>query len=229
MYRLLIVEDDLENCDILARNFERTGGYSCFFTHNAQEALAAVAGGPFDLILLDIMLPGMDGIDLCVQLRASCYCPILFISCLDDDASIVRALRMGGDDYITKPFRFPVLLAHTEAALRRIERSSATRPPQTEYTIGEKRLSTTEHLVRHGETKIFLSPTEFDLLLLFVQNPETVLLFEDIYQHIWKRPSLGDLRTVFSHVRNLRKKLEQDPSNPRHIVTMARIGYIFHP
>lgn len=225
MYRLLIVEDDIENCNLLAMCFQKTGEYDCVYAHDATAALTAVEKGRFDLILLDIMLPGIDGIDLCIRLREKLYCPIIFMSCLDDESTIVRALDMGGDDYITKPFRFSVLNAHIKAMLRRTVFSAKTAGEQ--YEIGDKTFSTKDHALICGDMVTVLSPTEYELLLLFVNNPQCVLEFEDIYQHIWKRNSMGDLRTVFSHVRNLRKKLEIDPNNPRYIQTVARSGYRF--
>lgn len=225
MYHILIVEDDLENCTIMALNFQKTGEYKCVFAHNAEEALSAVQHTQFDIILLDIMLPGIDGIELCTKFRSILYCPILFISCLDDEETIVHALRMGGDDYITKPFRFPVLLAHIEATLRRMQPHQA----EEDYWIGDKVLSIRSHALKKGEEHIPLSPTEFELLLYFIHHANTVIRFEEIYQYIWKQPSVGDLRTLFSHIRNLRKKLEKDPSQPAHIITIPRVGYQFVP
>lgn len=225
-YQILLTEDDLENCDILSHYLAKSGEYETTVAHNAEEALAAVQRQSFDLILLDIMLPGIDGIELCVQLRKSIYCPILFISCLDDEETIVRALRIGGDNYITKPFRYPVLQAHMEAALWRMQQSGSQ--TVSDFSIGDMTLSTKEHmLIRDGE-RIYLSPTEFELLIYFLNNKGTLMRFEDIYQYIWKKPSYGDLRTVFSHVRNLRKKLEIDPSSPRHLTTVPRVGYLFY-
>lgn len=224
-YKILLVEDDLENCEILIRYMGKIGRYRTTVAHNASEALAAIIRQTFDLILLDIMLPGIDGIDLCVQLRKSMYCPIIFISCLDDEETIVRALRMGGDDYLTKPFRYPILQAHIEAALRRMQLGSSR--IADDIQIGKYTLSTREHVLIKNEDRTYLSPTEFELLIYFINNEDTVLRFEEIYQYIWKKPSYGDLRTVFSHVRNLRKKLEEDPSMPLFISTVPRIGYRF--
>jgi DNA-binding response OmpR family regulator len=225
VHRILLVEDDLENCDILIHYLEKIGSYQTTTAHDASEASAAIKSQSFDLILLDIMLPGMDGIDLCVQLRKSMYCPIIFISCLDDEETIVRAMRMGGDDYLTKPFRYPILQAHIEAMFRRMQLGSSR--IVDDIQIGNNRLSTREHVLFKNEERIYLSPTEFELLIYFINNENTVLRFEEIYQYIWKKPSYGDLRTVFSHVRNLRKKLEEDPSMPLFISTLPRIGYKF--
>ena len=224
-YNVLLIEDDLENCDILLHYLDKIGDYATVVAHNSSEALAAVKRRSFDLILMDIMLPGMDGIDLCVQLRKTLYCPVIFISCLDDEETIVRAMRRGGDDYLTKPFRYAVLQAHMEAVLRRVNGSGAGLAE--DICFGPFTLSIREHVLIRGETRIYLSPTEFELLVLFLNHKEETLAFEEIYQYIWKKPSYGDLRTVFSHVRNLRKKLEQNPSAPEYIQTVPRVGYRF--
>ena len=224
-YNVLLIEDDLENCDILLHYLYKIGDYATVVAHDAAEALAAVRRRSFDLILMDIMLPGMDGIDLCVQLRKTLYCPVIFISCLDDEETIVRAMRRGGDDYLTKPFRCAVLQAHMEAVLRRVNGSGARLAEDIRF--GPFTLSIREHVLIRGETRIYLSPTEFELLILFLNHKGETLAFEEIYQYIWKKPSYGDLRTVFSHVRNLRKKLEQNPSEPEYIQTVPRVGYRF--
>lgn len=223
-YNVLLVEDDLENCDILLHYLNKIGDYVTEVAHDATEAYAAVRRRNFDLILMDIMLPGVDGIDLCVQLRKTLYCPIIFISCLDDEETIVRAMRRGGDDYLTKPFRYPVLQAHMEAVLRRVNGGSRL---AEDMRFGPFLLSVREHVLIREETRIYLSPTEFELLVLFLNHPGETLGFEEIYQYIWKKPSYGDLRTVFSHVRNLRKKLEENPSSPEYIQTVPRVGYRF--
>ena len=224
MYQILLVEDDREICDILSHYLDRAN-YATIVAHDAREALSVAASRQIDLILLDIMLPGTDGIDLCVQLRRTLYCPIIFISCLDDEETIVRALRMGGDDYLTKPFRCAVLLAHIEAALRRMQLGSSR--ILNDIRFGDLLLSPKDRTLTRNGTQIYLSPTEFELLLYFINNQGTVLLFEEIYQYIWKKPSYGDLRTVFSHVRNLRKKIEANPSEPVLIRTIPRVGYQF--
>ena len=224
-YRVLLVEDDRKDCGILLHYLNKIGDYSTVVAHDAAEAYEAVRQQSFDLILLDIMLPGIDGIDICVQLRKTLYCPIIFISCLDDEETIVRAMRMGGDDYLTKPFRYPVLQAHMEAVLRRMNMGGA--PLAEDISFGPFVLSMKEHALMREDERIALSPTEFELLVYFWNHQGTVLGFEEIYHYIWKKPSCGDLRTVFSHVRNLRKKIEKNPSEPRYIQTVPRVGYRF--
>jgi DNA-binding response OmpR family regulator len=226
-YRVLLVEDDLENCDILLHYLNKIGNYETIVAHRAEEAYEVVSKQSFDLILLDIMLPGADGIEICTNLRKTLYCPIIFISCLDDEKTIVKAMRMGGDDYLTKPFRYPVLQAHMEAVLRRTKGENSRRTE--DILFGPFRLSVKEHVLIREQEKIYLSPTEFELLMYFLNHPEETLSFEEIYQDVWKKPSYGDLRTVFSHVRNLRKKIEDNASEPEYILTVPRVGYQFYP
>ena len=225
MYHVLLVEDNIENCEMLCAFLEKAQCYRTDVAHDAESALQMAGAQPFDLILLDIMLPGMDGIRLCEELRKTLYCPIIFVSCLDDEETILRAFRMGGDDYITKPFRYPVLCARMEAVLRRVKQSASA--PARDIRIGDRILSVEQHaILKEGKT-INLSPIEYDILRYFAENPNRALRYEEIYRNVWKQESLGDIRTVFTHVRNLRKKIEDDPSNPDHILTVARDGYLF--
>lgn len=225
MYRILLVEDDQENCAVIQGYLRRSQEYSVTTAHDARTVLELVQRASFDLILLDIMLPDIDGIQLCVRLRKTLFCPIIFISCLDDEETIVRALRMGGDDYLTKPFRGAILEAHIEAIRRRMQ--TVYHAPSGQRRIADQTLDLQEHVLRRDDEVIYLSPTEFELLLYFVNNDGVLLEFEQIYQAVWRKPSYGDLRTLFSHVRNLRKKIEKNPAEPVHLVTVPRCGYRF--
>jgi len=225
MYRILLVDDNQENCTLIESYLRRSGEYDVTTVYDASSALKATRRQIFDLILLDIMLPDLDGIELCVRLRKTLFCPIVFISCLDDEETIVRAFRMGGDDYLTKPFRGAMLEAHIEAIRRRMQ--TVYHVPTGVYPIGDQTLHTDEHVLHRGEETTYLSPTEFELLLYFINNEGTLLEFEQIYQYVWQKPSYGDLRTLFSHVRNLRKKIEENPAQPRHLITVPRSGYRF--
>lgn len=230
MEKILLVEDDLENCEILGEYLTLSGHYEATIVHDAETALLRLQQQSFDLILLDIILPGQSGIDLCAQLRQKIYCPIIFISCLADDETIIRAMKLGGDDYLTKPFRYPVLEARIEAVLRRTRQDSKSNCGEELISLNENlTLFPDRHILRRDSEEFFLSPTEFALLMYFIQNPDRILTFEEIYQHVWKSPSLGDLRTVFSHTHNLRKKIEKDPANPQLIRTIPRTGYRFTP
>ncbi|MEL1136516.1 response regulator transcription factor [Desulfitobacterium sp. THU1] len=224
MYHILLVEDDPTIADIVRFYLAKNEEYSVHWVKDAQEALAA-ADERVDVILLDILLPGVDGMEICAQLRRRLYCPIIFISCLDDEETIVKALRLGGDDYLVKPFKCSVLLARIEANLRRMQRSN----PRAEEMLasGDLILNTNTHSVKKGIDMIYLSPTEFQILYFLMRNKGTVLELEEIYFFIWQRPSYGDVRTVSVHVSNLRKKIEDDPLKPKYIKTVRKIGYMF--
>jgi DNA-binding response OmpR family regulator len=225
MYKVLVVEDDLEICDILMHFLARDGKYTLEIVHEAQSALEACINKDFDIILLDILLPGMDGINLCAQLRRNIFCPIIFISCLNDDDTLIKALQMGGDDYLVKPFKCQVLLARIEAVIRRMHRCK----PFDELTrqIGDLQINVKYQTVYKAEENKYLSPTEFQILMLMIYNQGVLLSAEEIYQYIWHRPSCGDVRTVKAHVYNLRKKIESNPSSPEYIKTVKNMGYIF--
>jgi len=224
MDRVLIIEDDREICEILEYYLTRDQRYAVTVAHSAEAALPLVKEKAFDCILLDIMLPGLDGISFCMQLRKRIYCPILFISCLDDDETIIQAMNMGGDDYLVKPFSCSVLMAYVDANIRR---SRMRHPEESVLKSGFLRLDPSRHSVqKHGET-VILSPTEYEILHYMMRHKGEFMAFESIYKSVWDSPSGGDVRTLFTHVGNLRKKLEDDPREPVYILTHQRSGYVF--
>lgn len=222
MYQVLVVEDNKDICDSIQFYLKQANIYEMTFAKSGEQALEEVMKTSFDIILLDIMLPGMDGIEFCQKVRQRMFCPIIFTSCLNDDETIAKAIHMGGDDYLVKPFRGPVLLAHMEANLRR-----GKMVENTTITFKDLTLDSKVKEVRKGNTMLALSPTEYDLLAFFMSNKGTFLSFDDIYQAVWQRPSLGDTRSLYVHVYNLRKKIGDDSANPTYIKTHLRDGYIF--
>ncbi len=223
MYRVLLVEDNQVLAEIIEFYIGSDDRFSLRWAAGAEQAMAMVAQG-VDLILLDILLPGMDGLTLCQKLRETLYCPIIFISSLDDDDTIIRALELGGDDYLVKPFKCPVLVAKMLAVLRRV---SANTGDEDFLQVGPLRLNSEDHTATVEGRRVYLSPTEYAMLGYFMRNPGKLLELEELYTAVWQRPSYGDLRTVPVHVGNLRKKLETQPSEPKYIKTIKRIGYMF--
>ena len=225
MTKLLLVEDDTDICEIIKLNLTYAG-YDLVVTHSACEAFKALEDEKFDLILLDVMLPGLTGIEICRKIRKYNFSPIIFISCLDDEKTIIDALEMGGDDYIVKPFNFPILQAKIETLLRR-----SKIPVTMEYDgiikIRDLIVNQNNHSVLKGIEPIYLSPLEFKILLYLIHNPNKIISQEEIYNNIWEEDSFGDVRTVKVHVSNLRKKLEIDSNNPEYIKTVKRKGYVF--
>ena len=224
MVQILMVEDDEDICEILQFYLLEQPNYSVTVVHSAEAALPLVKKRGFDIVLLDVNLPGMDGLDFCTQLRALSFCPIIFISCINDDETIISALNRGGDDYLVKPFRAPVLIARIEANLRR---SRSTASEGKTLRCGALSLDTKTHRATKNGTPLSLSPTEYELLLYFMQNIGRFVSFEEIYTAVWQRPSLGDTRALFVHISHLRQKIEDQPCAPDYIKTHNRGGYIF--
>lgn len=222
--RILLVEDDIEICEILQFYLLSNTDYELTIAHSAEAALPLVMKRTFQLILLDIMLSGMDGIEFCKELRKTTFCPIIFISCINDDETIIRALNMGGDDYLVKPFQAPVLLARIEANLRRCGIKQETDLPLTNGTLT---LYPNAHKVTKEQTELDLSPTEYAILAYLMEHPGVFISFDELYRAVWQRPSLGDFRALYVHITHLRQKIEKDPSRPVYIRTHQRNGYLF--
>jgi DNA-binding response OmpR family regulator len=223
MNQILLVEDDLEICEILQFYLLEREDYNVTIANSAEQALHLFELRKFDLLLLDIMLPGMNGIEFCQAVRRTSYCPIIFISCINDDETIIRALNMGGDDYLVKPFQAPVLQARIEANLRR---SRMEHGEPSGLAVGQLFLNTETHTVSKEGRRLSLSPTEYEILYYLMKKKGQFVSFEDIYQAVWQRPSLGDVRALFVHVSHLRQKIEDNPADPKYICTHMRGGYI---
>ena len=227
MYRVLLVEDDPVIAKIVQYYLSDGGDYQVSWAKDAGEALY-LARKTFDVILLDIMLPDVDGLELCAKFRERMYCPIIFISCIDDEDTIVQALQMGGDDYLTKPFNCKVLRAKIEANLRRAqfarEHNSATRLDYPDFII-----DVDGHAIVRGKKRVVLSPMEFRVLMYFAERPGKVVTLDELYADVWEKDSFGDVRTVIVHVYNLRKKMENELGARRCIKNLRGEGYFFDP
>lgn len=224
MNHILIIEDDLELCEILQFYLLKNPDYDVAIVHRGENALDLVRVRTYDLFLVDIMLPGIDGLEFCTLLRKHSYAPVIFISCLSDDETVIRALEMGGDDYLVKPFKAPVLMARIEANLRR---SRMTHPQESCVRIRDLVLDSRVHSVYKCGKELPLSPTEYEILFYLISNRGKFISFDEIYDAIWQRPSFGDMRTLFVHISHLRQKIEDDASHPYYIRTHLRDGYIF--
>ena len=228
--RILLVEDDLEICEILQFYLLTNSDYELTIAHSAKQALPLVQNCSFQLILLDIMLPGADGLQLCEELRKISFCPIIFISCINDDKTVIRALELGGDDYLTKPFEAAVLHARIKANLRRSrpEQEQASEPSEPKKLVhGELTLIPSQQKALKNGEELSLSPTEYALLAYLMSRPGVYLSFDALYKAIWQRASFGDYRALFVHITHLRQKIEDDPARPLYIRTHMRSGYIF--
>ena len=224
MARVLIVEDDREIAKLTGLYLKSAGKYEVTETHSAEAALLLLEEQRFDCILLDIMLPDMDGISFCREVRSRVYCPIIFTSCLDDDETVVRAMNLGGDDYLVKPYSKARLLAFVEANLRRahVRHEDAGLLRCRELCLDPMQRTVT----KSGET-VALSPTEYELLYQLMSHPGEYISFEQLYESVWGKAEYYAIRPLFTHILNLRKKIEDDAKNPQYILTWQRSGYLF--
>mgnify|MGYP001131307737 FL=1 len=229
--KILIVEDEPALQETLAYNLTRQG-YQTETASDGRAALEAARRFLPDLILLDLMLPGLDGIEVCRILRQEMTIPIIMLTARDDEVDRIIGLEMGADDYVTKPFSTRELLARIKAHLRRSRLDqAAAQPPEVPaadiLTFGNLAINLTRHEVTLNGQPLALKPKEYDLLLLLAQHKGQVLTRELIMRRVWGWEFSGGSRTVDVHIRWLREKIETDPTQPTRIVTVRSTGYRF--
>ncbi len=227
MVQILLVEDDTNIAKIITHYLKDAGEYEVRHASSAEDALL-LTGEHFDLMLLDIMLPGESGIELCRRLRETHNCPIIFISALDDSDTIVNALQIGGDDYLTKPFDNKILLARVQANLRRAKQAPRLIGQNTLVCDGFTLNANTHMVEREGGT-FPLASIEYQLLCFLMQHPNQYFTAAELYKNVWGKDSFGDVRTVLVHIHNIRKKIETDYRSPKFLRNTAGKGYIFYP
>jgi DNA-binding response OmpR family regulator len=225
--RVLIVEDD-EAMSIALRDGFQYEGYSVTVAKDGESGLQLATEESPDLILLDVMLPKMTGLDICKQLRGGgSAVPIIMLTARGQEIDKVLGLKLGADDYITKPFGFMELLARAEAVLRRSNPAPAAPSAVEVYRFGDVSVDFRRHEAHKAEQPVDLSPREFQLLGFFIQHRGEVITREKLLDTVWDYNSIPFTRTVDMHIAKLRKKIEDNPSDPRHIVTVHRLGYKF--
>ena len=221
MEKILYVEDDLSLIDGLKYTLE-TSGYLVDNARTVRQALALYKNGQYDLLLLDVTLPDGTGFDICREIRASSTIPIIFLTASDQEVSIVRGLDMGGDDYITKPFKLNELLSRIKALLRRTTQFSKSEIIEANGI----RADLTERLVWKGDVLLDLPLVEYKLLCLFLQNPNHLLSREMILDRMWDGyGNFVDDNTLSVYIRRLRNKIEDIPNAPKYLVTERGFGY----
>jgi DNA-binding response OmpR family regulator len=223
---ILLVDDDTLLRRSLAFNLEQAG-YTVSAAANAEDALSMARRDPPDLVLLDIGLPGMDGLDALRHLKNTLNLPVIFLTARRRELDEVLGLELGADDYITKPFDTDVLLAHIKAVLRRAERSApdlTTRHPSA-IVIDDLTIDPLAHSVTLGGKDISLSPREFDLLYTMALEPGRVFSLDELLGRVWGAEFVGQPQVVYVHIRWLREKLEKDPDTPRRLITVRGVGY----
>ena len=225
MRKVLIVEDD-EAMSVALRDGFSYEGYDVTVANDGEAGLNLATSAAPDLILLDVMLPKMTGLDVCKQLRGGGNpVPIIMLTARGQEIDKVLGLKIGADDYITKPFGFMELLARAEAVLRRCAGPAAA--PET-CRFGDVELDFKRHEARKAGKPIELSPREFQLLAFFLQHRGEIVTRETLLDEVWDYNAIPFTRTVDMHIAKLRKKIEDDPSDPRYIVTVHRLGYKFN-
>ena len=223
--KILIVDDDSDIRNMLAIYLEKEG-YGCIRCEDALKGLDALAESDVVLILLDVMMPKLDGINACVKFREKTNAPIIFISAKTDDMDIVEGLTAGGDDYVTKPFNPVQLMTRVKAQIRRFRQYNANSGRTDVLEYEDLTLNTETHRVWVSGSEIQLTFKEFEILLLLLKNRDSVLSMKRIYEAVWREESVGAEKTVMMHIANLRKKLDCDRQGRNYIKTVWGRGYM---
>ncbi len=222
---VLVVEDEKNLAEALKFNLERQG-YDVIVEHEGHGAIQRISNDPPNLVILDVMLPGLDGFEVCRRVRTHSSVPIMMLTARGEEVDRVLGLEIGADDYITKPFSLRELQARVRALLRR--GSGELSPPVTAVAeSGNLRISPDARRVWLDGDELTLRPREFDLLAFFVRNRDLALSRRQLLDGAWGSDYVGDERTVDVHVRALREAIESDPSKPERIVTVRGVGYRF--
>ena len=213
MIKILIVDDEKPICDLIEMNLT-AAGYSCVTVQDGLAAIDAVESNEFDLVLLDIMLPGADGYDVMEYIKP-CKVPVIFISAKHEVRDRVKGLKLGADDYLVKPFDVTELLARVEAVLRRYNKADK------KIVVGDVEIDTEARRVARAGNPVPLTRKEFDLLMLFAENRNVALFRENLYERVWDDEYYANSRTLDLHVQRLRKKLGWE----KNLVAVYKVGY----
>jgi len=224
--RILVVEDEESFSDVLSFML-RKEGFEVAVASTGPEGLAEFERHGADLVLLDLMLPGLSGTEVCRSLRARSSVPIIMVTAKDSEIDKVVGLELGADDYVTKPFSSPELVARVRAVLRRRTEPEELLPPTLES--GPVRMDIERHTVSINGAAVSLPLKEFELLELLLRNSGRVLTRGQLMDRVWGSDYVGDGKTLDVHVKRLRAKIEAEPGNPRHLITVRGLGYKYEP
>ena len=227
MSKILIIEDEEAIAD-LEKDYLELSDFEVSIENDGKKGLETAMRGEFDLLILDLMLPGVDGFEICKRIREHSDVPILMVSAKKDDIDKIRGLGLGADDYITKPFSPSELVARVKAHLSRYTRLVGNNAQHNDIVEirGLKIDKTARRVYIDGDEKTFTTK-EFDLLTFLAENPNHVYSKEELFRHIWNMESVGDIATVTVHIKKIREKIEYDTSNPQYIETIWGVGYRF--
>ncbi len=221
MKKILLIEDDATLVETITYNLKREG-YQVASERDGKRGLSAAQTESPDLLILDLMLPEMDGLEVCRQLRRTSNVPILMLTARDSETDRVVGLEIGADDYVTKPFSMRELVARVKAILRRSEiTAKVSQPPR----LGDFALDEARHEILKRGVPLALTPLEFQLLSFLLRNNGMTFSRDDLLEKVWGYDYAGDTRTVDVHMRGLREKIEDEPSQPRYLLTVRGVGY----
>ncbi|MEK5108248.1 response regulator transcription factor [Cytobacillus sp. FSL K6-0129] len=225
-YRILLIDDDPSISEMLEK-FLSKEGYFVLTAFNGEEGLALFLSEDIDLIVIDIMMPKLDGIEAIKLIRERSTIPILIISAKDTDVDKALGLGFGADDYLSKPFSLVEFSARIKASIRRVTKyANDTEPiPHQIFTFGQLTVNLHNYSVNKENEEIKLTSKEFELLKLFITNPNRVFTKDDLYNLVWQQHYFGNDNVINGHIRRLREKIEDEPSNPKYIKTLWGIGY----
>ncbi len=226
--RILIIDDDELLRRSLAFNLEQAG-YEVSTAANAEDGLEILRLTTHDLILLDIGLPGMDGLDALRKFKEEYEIPVIFLTARRRELDEVVGLELGADDYVTKPFDVDVLLARIKAVLRRVSKLGLQQPEKSVLVAGDIEIDAKAYSVRLAGKQVELAPREFDLLYALASEPRRVITVEDLLARVWGAEYIGQPQVVYVHIRWLREKIERNPNQPKRILTVRGKGYKFEP
>ncbi len=227
MSRILIIEDEMAIAE-LEKDYLELSGFEVEIEPNGEKGLKKALSEDYNMIILDLMLPGLDGFEVCRQVREQKNLPILMVSAKKDDIDKIRGLGLGADDYVTKPFSPSELVARVKAHLARYERLIGSGMPQNDIIeIRGIRIDKTARRVWVNEEEKQFTTKEFDLLVFLAQNPNHVFTKEELFKEIWDMESVGDIATVTVHIKKIREKIEFNTAKPQYIETIWGVGYRF--
>ena len=227
MSRILIIEDEEAIAD-LEKDYLELSDFDVTIEHDGEEGLKQALSGDYGLIILDLMLPGMDGFEVCKHIREKKDVPVIMVSAKKDDIDKIRGLGLGADDYLTKPFSPSELVARVKAHLSRYSRLVGNNAKKNDIIeIRELKIDKTARRVFIDGVERPFTTKEFDLLTFLAENPNHVFSKEELFRQIWNMESVGDIATVTVHIKKIREKIEYDTSNPQYIETIWGVGYRF--
>lgn len=227
MSKILIIEDDVAIAE-LEKDYLELSGFEVKIEESGDSGLQVALEKEVDLVVLDLMLPGIDGFEICKKIREQKNIPVIMVSAKKDDIDKIRGLGLGADDYMTKPFSPSELVARVKAHLSRYERLlGASQRENSVIEIRGIRIDKTDRRVFVNDEEKVFTTKEFDLLTFLAENPNRVYTKEELFQNIWDMESIGDIATVTVHIKKIREKIEADTSKPQYIETIWGVGYRF--